>query len=205
MSAPRHLNDALECVVSLFFSNVRHNYRAAFILCDELVEVTCREKIKSTLRGRPLGHMTFHSHVTHQQVGFDVNTPGLGKSIMDCHNIRNDMQHNNAAATVDEDHCADAILDAVHVMDHCFPGSSAAFPERLKIALRVVGLYGQHSDTGLRNRFADAMRNERWRTQERSIRVAEIVLNPGDRQHWHLVLLSEFQQIEAILNRITTP
>jgi hypothetical protein len=37
MSAPRHIVDALESVLSIYFSNCRHKERAAFILCDELV------------------------------------------------------------------------------------------------------------------------------------------------------------------------
>ncbi len=80
-----------------------------------------------------------------------------------------------------------------------------ALPERIRVALRVVALYGQNADAGVRTRFADAMRRETWRTQQRQIRVAEVTVTPGDRQYWHLVILSEFQQIEAILNRVFPP
>jgi len=203
MSAPRHLIDALESVVSLFFSNVRHNHRAAFLLCDELVEVTCREKIKAAIPR--VGRMQFKPTLEHPQVGFDVAVPGLGKSVHDCHVTRNDMQHNNPAATVDEHACADAILDAVRVLDHCFPGTTTALPDRLNVALRVVGLYGHDGDPGILNRFADEMRREHWRTIKRAVGIKEVAVTPGDRQYWHLVILSEFQQIEAILNRVNPP
>lgn len=84
MASPRHIVDALESVLSIYFSNCRHKERAAFILCDELVEVTCREKVKQSLR--TLGHMNFHSLLTHKSVGFDFNVPGLGKSVLESHN-----------------------------------------------------------------------------------------------------------------------
>jgi hypothetical protein len=118
MPAPRHIVDALESVLSLYFSNCRHKERAAFILSDELVEVTCREKVK--LRHQNLGRIGFHGLVTHAEVGLSV-TAGLGKSVYDCHNTRNDMQHNNPAATVDAQHCADAIIDPVEVIEQLPP------------------------------------------------------------------------------------
>jgi hypothetical protein len=71
--------------------------RAAFILCDELVEVTCREKIKQTVRN--LGIINFYNLMTHPRVGFDVTIPGIGMSAFECQRTRNDMQHNNPAAT----------------------------------------------------------------------------------------------------------
>jgi hypothetical protein len=42
MAAPRDITDALEGVVSIYFSDVRHKLRAAFILRDELVEMSCK-------------------------------------------------------------------------------------------------------------------------------------------------------------------
>jgi len=50
------------------------------------------------------------------------------------------MQHNNPAATVDPRYCADAIIDASEVIEHCFPGTKAALPDRLKVTIRVVRL-----------------------------------------------------------------
>ncbi len=48
------------------------------MLCDELVEVTCREKVKLTMPN--LGNMGFHGLLTHASVGFNITAPGLGKS-----------------------------------------------------------------------------------------------------------------------------
>jgi hypothetical protein len=203
MAAPRHIVDALESVLSLYFSNCRHKERAAFILCDELVEVTCREKVK--LRHRNLGRIDFHSLVTHQEVGFNVNTPGLGKCILDSHTIRNDMQHNNPAATVDSQHCADTIVDAMEVIEHCFPGAKIALPDKIKVTLRVLRLFSQYGDPRQQTDFGYAMQRYQWRgTRERAKRE-ELVVAPGPRANWGLVIPSEYARVEALLDRVGVP
>lgn len=44
MPAPVAITDALESVLDIYFSGVRHRERAAFILCDNLVEMACKTK-----------------------------------------------------------------------------------------------------------------------------------------------------------------
>ena len=46
MPAPPEIVDALESVIDIFFSGVRHRERAAFILCDNLVEMACKTRAK---------------------------------------------------------------------------------------------------------------------------------------------------------------
>jgi hypothetical protein len=203
MAAPRHIVDALESVLSLYFSNCRHKERAAFILCDELIEVTCREKVR--LRHPNLGRINFHGLLTHQEVGFDVTVPGLGRSIYDCHNTRNDMQHNNPAATVDGQHCADAIIDAVEVIEHCFPGARAALPEKLRVTLRVVRLFSQHGDPRQQTEFGDAMQTNQWRGNRERARQDEVIVAPGPRANWGLVIPSEYARVEELLDRVGAP
>jgi hypothetical protein len=203
MAAPRHIVDALESVLSLFFSNCRHKERAAFILCDELVEITCREKVKRDVPR--LGRIGFHGLLTHAAVGFDVTAPGLGKSVYDCHNTRNDMQHNNPAATVDGQHCADAIIDAVAVIEHCFPGAKGVLPEKLRVTLRIVRLFSQHGDPRQQTEFGDAMQTHQWRGNRERARQEEVIVAPGSRANWGLVIPSEYARIEALLNRVGIP
>jgi hypothetical protein len=203
MAAPRHIVDSLESVLSLYFSNCRHKERAAFILCDELIEVTCREKIK--LRHRTLGRIDFHALVTHREVGFAVTVPGLGKAIYDCHNTRNDMQHSNPAATVDGQHCADAIIDAVEVIEHCFPGTKTHLPDKLKVTLRVIRLFSQQGDSRKQVEFGNAMQANQWRGNRERARQEEIILAPGTRTNWGFVIPSEYARIEALLDRVGVP
>ena len=46
MPAPPEIIDSLESIVDIFLSGVRHRERAAFILCDNLVELACKTKAK---------------------------------------------------------------------------------------------------------------------------------------------------------------
>lgn len=203
MVAPRHIFDALESVLSVYFSNCRHKERAAFILCDELIEVTCRQKAK--LRHPTLGRINFHGLLVHPEVGLDVTTPGLGQSIYDCHNTRNDMQHNNPAATVDSQHCADAIIDAVELIEHCFPGAKVALPEKLRVTLRVVRLFSRHGDPRQQTSFGDAMQTHQWRGTRERARQEEVIVGPGARANWGLIIPSEYARVETLLDRVGVP
>jgi len=203
MAAPRYIVDALECVLSLYFSNCRHKERAAFILCDELVEVTVREKIKI---GTPtLGPMKFHQLLGHPQVSLGHTTHPLGMVVHASHRTRNDMQHNNPAATVDSQHCADAIIDAVAVIEHCFAGTRAALPDRLKVTLRVVHLYSQHGDQRQQSEFGNTMQAHQWRGDRERARQEEVIIAPGPRANWGLVIPSEYARVEELLNRVGVP
>jgi hypothetical protein len=203
MSAPRHIVDSLESVLSLYFSGCLHKERAAFILCDELVEVTCRVKIKQTVP--TLGRMGFHGLLTHAAIGFDVATAGLGRSVFDCHQNRNDMQHNNPAATVDNRYCADAIIDAVEVIEHCFPGTKSALPDRLKVTMRVVRLLSRQGDQRQQTEFGNAMQTHQWRGDRERAKREEVIVAPGPRTNWGLVIPSEFARVEGLLDRVGVP
>jgi hypothetical protein len=49
MSTPPEIIDALESVLEIYFSGVRHRERAAFILRDNLIEMTCKSNAKQVL------------------------------------------------------------------------------------------------------------------------------------------------------------
>ena len=203
MPAPRDIVAALECVISIFFSDVRHKNRAAFILCDELVEMTCRAKAKAA--DPNLGRPDFPTLLAHVDVGLNPAPDGLGRTVNATHKTRNDMQHNNAAATVDDPHCADAILDAVRVMDHCYPGAPAALTGELKVLLRVVALHSSNGDKGKLRAFEDAMTKTKWGGPNPKIRVTELPIPTGHRRYWGLVIHSEYATVEALLNRVGVP
>lgn len=203
MPAPRDIVAALECVMSIFFSDVRHRNRAAFILCDELVEMTCKTKAKAATP--TLGPTKFEPLLCLPVVGLDPATVTLGHTINTTHKTRNDMQHNNAAATVDDPTCADSILDAVKVIDHCYPGASADFTASMKILLRVVWLHATNGDKAKLAAFENAMASNRWGGPKPKIRTVELPISVGNRRHWGLVIHSEYATVEALLNRIGAP
>lgn len=202
MAAPRQIVDALESVLAIYFSDVRHRTRAAFMLCDELVEMTCK------LRARQANHQfnmrcNFHAAITTTTVGL---VQPLVDSVQGSRDTRNNMQHANAAATVDDQHCADAILDAVAVIDHCWPTTSTtALGPWMKCALRVVRLYSTQGDAIKRQEFEDHMGQAPWRADNRKPRANEMIIKPGRRSYWQLVLVQSQAQVEAILDQLAVP
>jgi hypothetical protein len=97
MAAPRDIVDALECVGSICFSDVRHKTRAAFILADELVEMCC--KALAFAANPNLGNIQFPTLVGHPAVRLPAQTVPLGDTLLRNHRTRNQMQHGNAAFT----------------------------------------------------------------------------------------------------------
>lgn len=201
--APRDIIDALECVLGVYFSSVRHNLRAAFILCDGLIELICFAKHDPTnLVTTPIG---FDVHLKKPLVSLDPTTNALGGRMQKNHYLRNKMHHVNAAATVDTQRCADAILDAVECIEHCFPGSKAALDDRIKVALRVVRLYSASGNGRHRSDFETEMNRHTWRTRDSKPTKSEVVVSPGIRRNWGLVIFDSTADIETLLNRVGVP
>jgi hypothetical protein len=204
MPAPREIIDSLESVLGVYFSGVRHRDRAAFILCDELVEMACK------LRAREHNYafnMRCSFHDAWNAPGVTIPAASLGTAIEATRATRNVMQHASAAATVDDQHCADAILDAIAVIDHCWPSTSTnQFAVWMRIALRVVRLYSSQGVVLHRQKFEDIMRDEGWRNDRRQPRVNEILIRPGLRGFWgHLFYNGGEVQIEQALTRVGAP
>jgi hypothetical protein len=204
MPCPREVIDALESILGIYFSGIRHRERAAFILTDELIEMACK------LRARE------HNHSFDMSCGFFEawNAPGvtvppdpLGNSIQASRNNRNNMQHANLAATVDDQHCADAIMDALQVIEHCWPSAATNdLRPPMICALRIVRLYSSRGNQRQRIPFEDALRNGHWRAENRQPRVSEFIILPGRREFWWSHLIKESQvQVEAILTTLGIP
>jgi hypothetical protein len=203
MPAPRQVKDALECVLSVFFSSARHNLRAAFILCDELVEITCRERAKRTQPN--LGRLNFPALLRFPAVALDPKVNALGVSLLANHETRNAMQHVSSAITVDSQHCADAILDAVEAIEHCFGGSKAALPGVLLTALRGVQLLSSQGDAVHRIGFTRAMQLHPWRgttSRPKAPRLNEAIISPGNQEWWGLSVWRDSASVNAMLSRV---
>jgi hypothetical protein len=203
MPAPRDIVASLECVISIFFSDVRHKNRASFILCDELVEMTCKSKAKAV--DPKMAKIGFHSLLCHPAVLLNPATNPLGEAVNGSHRTRNDMQHNNVAAAVDDPHCADVILDAVSVIAHCYPGATDGFTVSMKILLRLISLHATNGNKAKLAAFEDAMVTNRWGGPAPKVRVVELPIPVGHRRYWGIVVHSEYATIEALLNRVGAP
>lgn len=191
MAAPQEIIDGFECILDVFLSNVRHRERVVFILCDNLVELSCKTKAHQR-------DHTFNRHCGFNAAwnanGVRLAPNGLGRRVQGRRDTRNTMQHGSAAVTVSVDHAADAILDVQRVINKLWPNSlGPAIRLQYRMAVKVVELYSSGNDPMVRQRFEDAMRQARWRgvADDRNARVSEVIVEAGLRPHWgHAVQVS---------------
>lgn len=201
MAAPGEIIDTLETILGIFLSDIRHRERAAFILCDNLVEMTCKTKARQH-------DYTFNTscgfHDAWKAPGVSLAPEDIGRRVQDRRYTRNNIQHENAAITVDTKHCADAILDAVRVIDICWSQTSVRqFSEWVKCTLRIIRLYSSAGDPLKHQPFEDVMRGVNWRGEGRtSVRVSERQIEPGLRAFWWLAVREHTPLVESCLNEI---
>ncbi len=204
MAVPIAIRDSLESIVEIYFSPVRGRERAAFILCDNLVEMACKTCAKE------------HNHRFDTSCNFHnaVNAPGvilagaLKQRVKDSREVRNNMQHASAAATVDGFYCATAILDAVEVIDSLWPVSApdSNFAPRVACALRILRLHTSDGDPIHRDEFEDKMRAFGWRsTDSETVRINSVQVEPGKRDYWWWTLRHRLPNVEDVLNEIGAP
>ena len=204
-SAPSEILDALESVLDIFLSDIRHRERAAYILCDNLVEMACKTKHTQYCRRnatRPNTRCQFHEA---------IGLPGcrlsqqLRDRLQSRRDTRNLMQHQNVAVAVDLHASADAILDIPEVVCRLW-GRNALDNIRpwQRVAIRVVRLYSNSGDQAARAQFENAMRDERWRgiAEERNPRVNETIIKCGLRTHWDIAVKQNPFQVEQLLNNV---
>ena len=104
----------MESIIGIFLSDIRNRERAVFILCDNLIEMTCKSKAKQHNHEFDMSCNFFDSW---NAPGVQLSPNGIGRRVNARRNTRNQMQHADAAITVDNQHCADAILDAIRIIE----------------------------------------------------------------------------------------
>jgi hypothetical protein len=68
-----------------------------------------------------------------------------------------------------------------------------------------VRLYSQHGDPRQQTAFGDAMQAHQWRGHRERARQDEVIVAPGPRTNWGLVIPSEYARVESLLNRVGVP
>ena len=68
MHAPNEVLDLLESVLGIFFYDIRYKERSVFILCDNLVELSCKTKIKQVKYREDVKEMSFYSALRKLQI-----------------------------------------------------------------------------------------------------------------------------------------
>ena len=197
--------DAFESILDVFLSDIRHRERAAYILCDNLVEMACKTKHTQYCRRNqtsPNTRCQFHQAL--QLPGCRVSQQ-MRDRFQRRRDTRNLMQHQNAAVVVDLHASADAILDIPEILNRLW-GRNAM--ENLRpwqnVAIRIARLYSSSGDQSIRGQFENSMRNERWRgnAEERNPRVNETIIECGVRSHWDIAVKQKPHQVEQLLNNI---
>ena len=203
-AAPTEIMDALESVLDIFLSDIRHRERASFILCDNLVEMACKTKHVQHCRrngGQPNTRCYFHEAMT--LPGIRRLSQELRDRLQQRRDVRNLMQHQSASVAVDTQTAADAIIEIPFLLERVW-GSDALGnlrPWQL-VAIRIVRLYSSTGDASIRRQFEEQMRAERWRgnTEERPPRVHETIIECGLRNYWAIAVKQNPHQVEQILN-----
>jgi len=199
VAAPQEIIALLESVIGVFLSDIRHRERAAFLLCDELIEKAC--KYRAVDHDRKF-ETSCGFHAAWNAPGVQLDPDDLGKRVQARRETRNLMQHESAQATVDVEQCADAILDGLAVIDHCWPNSAA---DGLRLwascATRILNLYSSSGDLAQRDEFEHEMRMKAWGfTSHANLKENETVIRPGERAFWHWAVTRSPEGVEEVLN-----
>lgn len=206
-TAPTEIVDALESVLDIFLSDIRHRERAAFVLCDNLIEMACKTKhTQHCRRSASQANTRCNFHQAMRLSGVRMSQE-LRERLQQRRDMRNLMQHQSASAAVDTQTCADAVKDIPEVLIKLWGQSALGnLREWQRVAIEIVKLYSSDGDARKRQEFEDAMRRERWRTgaDERQPRVNEAILEPGRRGFWGYLIKQVPNQVEQILFGCTT-
>lgn len=201
MPAPGEIIAGLESILGIFLSDIRYRERAVFILCDTLVEMACKTKAK---QHNHRFNTSCNFHDAWNAPGVSLSPTRLGQRVQTRRSTRNNMQHGNAAFTVDVQVCADAILDAVRVINKCWSNTSTRhFEAWVKCALRIVCLYSSSGDRLKRQPFEDDMLNVNWRGGDRTtVRINQNSIQPGRRIFWWLTVINHTNLVERCLDNL---
>lgn len=158
MHAPNEVLDLLESILGIFFYDIRYKERSVYILCDNLVELSCKTKIKQNNFKEDVKGMNFYSALIKAQIGVR-----LRERLLMRREIRSDMQHQLAGITIDKQQCADAIMDLMSLInDRKLWGKYALdpVPPWVFCGLRIVKLYSRFGEPRKRKMLEDTLQRE---------------------------------------------
>lgn len=143
MHAPKEITDYLEPIISIYLSDFRHKERSAFILCDNLIELSCKLRIKER---NPADNNNRNRDFPGAVVDAKIPKKFM-EALLKRHRIRNDMQHEKMGVAIDPQDCACDILNVVKVIKKLW-GKYAldSASDWVICALRIVELYSNSSN-----------------------------------------------------------
>lgn len=223
MQAPSEILDFLESILGVFYYDIKQKERSVFILIDNLVEVSCKARLRERNKQFP-GHLELKEILKISDIRGD-----LKKRLLRRRKERNSMQHDLVAITVTTEHCADSIVDLCELLRKLW-GKNAldSVHEWILCALRIVKLYSRAGDEEKRINLENYLEKYKWNTvienEEITFQPAlekmgleyksitgipsgrvkpndnEIVISIGSRKHWTLLLRRFYKEIVICLD-----
>ena len=230
MHAPNEVLDLLESILGIFFYDIRYKERSVYILCDNLVELSCKTKIKQINYKADIKKMNFFSSLKEVQIG-----KKLRDRLLQRRDIRSDMQHQLAGITIDKQQCADAIIDLVSLInDRKLWGKYALepAPDWVFCSLRIVKLYSRFGVPKIRKMLEVTLQREiDWDkgevVDERNIQAKiekssdrdlvnldgspagerrpdphEIIIHVGSPEHWSYLIKEYTERVVSCLDEL---
>jgi transcription antitermination factor NusG len=226
MKTPAEIIDFLESLLGIYFYEIRHKHRSVFILCDTLVELSCKIKIVEKNEGANTKGLNFKEALQNAKV-----PSKLKKRLLANHSLRNDMQHKSTILTIDEQKCADSIMDLVELLKKLWGKYSLDYnPNWVDCALRIIKLHSSQGRIKKRKEFKEYILNEiDWNYVEpkedkrvftpsdnpnvynflgsggaapgkQEIHKNELVIKIGSEEHWSYILRHYTEKVEECLS-----
>lgn len=223
MQAPVEIIDFLESILSIFFYDIRHKERSAFILVDNLVEVSCKARLRE--RDKQINYNTKLKEILKiSRIGGE-----LKKRLLARRKERNAMQHDLVAVTVTKEHCADSIVDLCVLLKRLWGkyALDSAY-DWILCALRIVKLYSKVGDQDKRTNVENYLGKYKWNSVIENKKFTfqsalekmdlelesytgtpigrakpndnEIIISVGSTKHWTLLLKRFYKEVSICLD-----
>ena len=156
MKTQTEIIDFLESLLGIYFYDIRHKHRSVFILCDSLIELSC--KIKIVERDENINTKSFNF----DQSLIKAKVPlKLRRKLTSSHKLRNEMQHKSSILTIDEQKCADSIMDLVELLKKLWGKYCLDYnPNWVNCALRIIQLQSSQGNIKKRKELKEHILNE---------------------------------------------
>ncbi|MGA8265721.1 MAG: hypothetical protein WB779_14855 [Ignavibacteriaceae bacterium] len=214
MYVPKEIVDFLESILGIYLSDIRHKERSAFILVDNLIEISCKTRIVE--RGGEDKRRVYYETLSDAKIPLK-----LRQKLIRRHKIRNDMQHIKLCITVDNQDCACAAMDLIRVIKKLWGKYSLDnVPDWVSCALRITELYSNSSNHYLIKMFEKKMLNEvNWNIEKANYLLQEakrkvhkntprfpnsneIIIEVGARNYWALLVREKTELVNQCLDEI---
>jgi hypothetical protein len=211
MQAPIEIIDYIESLLSIFFYDIKQKERSVFILVDNLVEVSCKARLRERKK-HFARNLELDDILKLAGIGGELKRRLLGRR-----KDRNSMQHDLVAITVTQEHCADSIVDLCKLLKRLWGKYAILFADEWIIsALRIVKLYSRSGNKDKKINLENYLEKNKWNSivenEDISFQPAlekigeefksftgvplgrlkpkdsEIVISIGSTKHWTLLL-----------------